>query len=128
MRRGDCYVVELSTRAYSLLQLGAQVIVAIKAGLRVAASGYSRLSLNSWVGRRVIVLVNPDVFTVSVAALVVADVERIVSQFVTNMPTTTRISVSIVYILLFPTIFILTVCDTHELAGVAVYCKWPCKK
>ena len=65
----------------------------------MAASGYSRLSLNSWVGRRVIVLVNPDVFTVSVAALVVADVERIVSQFVTNMPTTTRISVSIVYIL-----------------------------
>jgi hypothetical protein len=71
------------------------VILAIRAGLRVAAFGYSRLSPNSWVGRRVIVLVNPDVFTVSVVALVVADVERIVSQFVINMPTTTRISVSI---------------------------------
>jgi hypothetical protein len=78
-----------------MLEFGPQVILAIGAGLRVAASGHFKLSPNSWVGRRVMVLVNPDVFTVSVVALVVAVVERIVSQFVTSMPTTTKISVSI---------------------------------
>ena len=86
--------MELSTRAYGLLEFGAQVILAIGAGLRVAASGYSGLSPNSWVSLRVRVLVYPDVFAVSVVAIVEAVTERIVSQFVTSMPTTTKIFVS----------------------------------